>query len=97
MTPETSRADRILVWLMLAGMVLGGLATTVVAFSAEGVLAGMSATATEDHDASGGEQHQDAGDDHADAPAGHDMTMSTSTAPSSQGHDMTMPMQTPTP
>lgn len=51
MASETSRADRLLVWLVLAGLVLGGLATTVVAFAAEGVLARYSAAeADPDHD-----------------------------------------------
>jgi len=99
MTPETSRADRVLVWLMLAGLVLGGLATTVVAFTAEGVLSGLSATEADGHDAMEGMPHDapDEGDAHmpddgqADMPAGHDMAMPSHTAPPSDGHDMMMP------
>jgi len=94
MTTETSRADRVLVWLMLAGLVLGGLATMVVAFSAEGVLARLSATQAEGHDAAGSDAHDETDDGHGEVPAEHSMPMGTGA--SSGDHDMSMPMTTVT-
>lgn len=78
MEPETSRADRVLVWLALAGLVFGGLATMAVAFSAERVLANLSAADAPSHGGGGAVGHendgmaQDDGADHDEDEMGHD-------------------------
>lgn len=91
MARETSRADRVLVWLVLAGLVLGGLATTAVAFTAEGVLSRYSAADEHpDHDAA---MPMDAAPtaDHAG------MTMPMDATPTMDHSHMPMPMATSTP
>ena len=103
MAPETNRADRVLVWLVLAGLVFGGLATTAVAFTAEGVLASLSAADANDHGAASDMAHEAATEVHQDEPAGHtdvgqgDATaMPVTTALPSGNNGMAMPMATAT-
>ncbi len=74
-----------LVWLVLAGLVLGGLATMVVAFSAERVLSSLSAANAPSHGAGEAAGHDEDGVTHdEDDSMGHD--------DDSGSHDTAMPM-----
>lgn len=81
------RADRVLVWLVWLTLVLGGLATVAVAFSAEAVLARLNAVG---QDQPAADEHDDAHDTGGDVP-GHDMGgMRHDASPTAgmPGHDM---------